>query len=685
MRERKGMSLSNLVPSPDEVDSRPDFRLIWIGAFFAVLFALLVLRLFTLQIVDARTLKAAATANQIRIVPLEAPRGVITDRQGTVLVGNQVSQEIVLSRLEASQHPEVVGQVAALTGQTPAQVQAILNNSKYDPYQPAPIQVNASSATIQFLEEHQSEFPGVSVQPTTSRIYPQGGTVGAHVIGYVGAISASQLAQNPGQGYTQASAFGQSGIEEFYQSELKGTPGYQAIEVNAQGEVAGIVKQKAPTAGNTVVLNIDLGLQQTLQNALAQQIALDRQTVDKRSGKIPPAPNGAALVMDPKTGAILAMASYPTYDVSQFVGGISQANLNGILQSGALNNYAISGLYTPGSTFKLITATAALQTGVISAGQYVDDTGTFTVPTCVAGGAGCVFHDDENSGLGEVNITSALTQSSDFYFYNLGYLFGSQTSKFGPTPIQNTAATYGLGVASGVDLFGEAVGRVDSQAVRQQLHQASPTNFPNTTWYVGDNIEMAFGQGSTVVTPLEMAIAYSTFLNGGTRYAPEVAAGLVSPSGELIRQYEPKVTGHVNLTPAISGPILQGLLGVVNDPSGTAYGTFKQYAHFDMTAFQVGGKTGTASNSPGLEPNSWFVGFGPGANPDYVVVCVIDQGGYGANAAAPVVANTFNYLATNPIGPVKFPTATNPPSITPPTTVAPAGTPAPTTTTTAAG
>jgi penicillin-binding protein 2 len=684
IRERKGVSLASLVPSPDEVSSRPDFRLVAIGGFFAILLALLILRLFTLQIVDNRSLKAAATANQLRIVPLEAPRGIITDRSATVLVGNQVSQSIVLSRLEAAQHPEVVGQVAALTGQTPTQVQAILDSPKYSPYQPAPIQTNASSATIQFLEEHQSEFPGVSVQSTTSRIYPQGGTSAPQVLGYVGAISASELAQNPHQGYTQASVFGQSGIEEFYQPELKGTAGYQAIEVNAQGEVVGVVKQKAPVQGNTMVLNIDLGLQQALQTALEQQILLDRKTVDIRSNKLPPAPNGAAVVMDPHSGAILAMASYPSYDLSQFVGGISQANLNAILASGALNNYAIGGLYTPGSIFKMITATAALQDSLISAQQWVDDTGTFTVTSkdCVAGGAGCVFHDDENSGVGQVNLPGALIVSSDYYFYNLGYLFAIQTAKYGATPIQDAAAQYGLGVASGIDLFGEAVGRVDSQAVRQKLHAQAPNAFPNTSWYVGDNIELAFGQGGTVVSPLEMAVAYSTFVNGGTRYTPEVAAGIVSPTGTLIRQYQPKVSGHVSLNSSISDPIMQGLLGVVNDPHGTAYGTFQQYAHYNQASFVVGGKTGTASNSPGLEPNSWFVGFGPGTNPAYVVVCVIDQGGYGANAAAPVVANTFNFLASNPVQPVKFPTATTPPSLSPPSTVAPAGTPPPTTTTT---
>jgi penicillin-binding protein 2 len=661
-----------LVPSPDETDARPDFRLVALGGFFAILFGFLVLRLFTLQIVDAQSIKAAATATQVRVVPLEAPRGEITDRSATILVGNQVSQEIVLSRLEASQHPAVVGQVAALTNQTPAQVQAILNNAKYDPYQPAPIQTNASAATIQFLQEHPEQFPGVSVQETTSRTYPQGGTSGTHVLGYVGAISPTQLAENKGKGYSQASAYGQSGIEQFYQSPLRGTNGSQSIEVNAQGQVAGVVSQTNPIPGDTVVLNLDLGLQQTLQTALEQQILADRQSVDKRSGKVPPAPNGAAIVMDPRSGAILAMASYPTYDLAQFVGGITQANLNGILGSGALNNYAISGLYTPGSTFKMITATAALQKGLISAGQYVNDTGTFTVPSCIAGGAGCVFLDDEAGGVGEVNMAGALTASSDYYFYNLGYLFAAQTTKYGKQPIQDVAAQYGLGQASGIDLLGGSVGRVDSAIERQKLHASAPKAFPNTTWYQGDNIEMAFGQGATAVTPLEMAIAYSTFLNGGTRYAPEVAAGLVSSSGELIRQYPPRVTGHVALTPAISDPILQGLLGVVQSPNGTAYETFKQYAHFNEATFSVGGKTGTASNSPGQEPNSWFVGFGPNPNPQYVIVCVIDQGGYGASAAAPVVAQTFNWLATNPVGPVKFPTASSPATTTSPTTNPPA-------------
>ena len=683
MRERRGVSIADIVPSPDERQSRPELRLVVIGGIFLLLFSLMVLRLFSLQVVNAKSFQRAATQNAVRLVPLPAPRGLITDRSGTVLAGNQVNQEIVLSRIEASQHPSVIGQVAALVGKTPDQISTILNDPRYDPYQPAPVLSDAPDSTIQFLEQHQGEFPGVSVQSTTTRIYPQGGDSATHVLGYVGAISAAELKAHPKAGYSQASSFGQSGIENSYQAALRGVPGYQAIAVNARGEVAGVVSQHPPTPGNTVVLNIDIGLQKALSQNLANQIAVDRQTPDPRSGRLPPAPNGAALVMDPHTGAILAMASYPTYDLNAWLGGITQSQLAQISSSGALNNYAIQGLYTPGSTFKMITATAALQTGLINANYSVYDSGTFKVPGCTGGaGGGCIFHDDETNGAGAVNLPTALTVSSDYYFYNLGYLFAVQQSKFGQTPIQDIASKYGIGQTTGIDLPGESNGRVDSQATRVKLHAAAPTAFPHTTWYVGDNVEMAFGQGATVITPLEMGIAYSTLLNGGTRYAPQVAAGIVSPDGKLLHVNEPRVMGHVPLTPTITAPIIQGLEGVVQSQGGTAFGTFQQYAQFSEADFPVGGKTGTASNAPGLEPNSWFVGFGPGADPKYVVVCVIDQGGYGANAAAPVVAQTFNYLVKNPIGPVVFPTSSHPASSTAPTTV-PVAPPTSTTTTTA--
>jgi penicillin-binding protein 2 len=378
-----------------------------------------------------------------------------------------------------------------------------------------------------------------------------------------------------------------------------------------------------------------------------------RKTPDPRSGKLPPAPNGAAIVLDPNTGAVLAMSSYPSYNLSSFVNGLSNSEFHQLLNVGAFNNFAIQGLYTPGSTFKLVSATAQLQTGVLSPNSLINDTGTYKVPGC-SQGAQCFFHDDETSGNGLVDLPIAITKSSDYYFYNLGYLFWSQQAKYGQTPIQNVAHAYGLDQYTNVDLPNESAGRVDSPTVRKELHAQAPAAFPHVQWYTGDNIEMAFGQGTTAVTPLELANAYATFANGGTRYTPEVAAAVVDAHGKVVIRYQPRVLGRVNLPPRVRNPILQGLEGVVMSPSGTGYGTFHSVINFSLASFPIAGKTGTASNQHGQEPNSLFVGFGPVNHPRYVVLCVIGQGGYGASAAAPVVAQAFNYLVAHPIKPVRL-------------------------------
>jgi len=209
---------------------------------------------------------------------------------------------------------------------------------------------------------------------------------------------------------------------------------------------------------------------------------------------------------------------------------------------------------------------------------------------------------------------------------------------------------------------------VDSQATRQKLHQEAPAAFPNTSWYTGDNIEMAFGQGATVLTPIEQAVTYATFANGGTRFAPQLASEIVDPlTGKVIKKLAPQVTGHVAISPTNYSAILQGLEGVIANPSGTAYGAFTGFP----SAWNLAGKTGTASNQANQEPNSWFVAFGPNPNPQYLVLAVIGQGGYGASAAAPLVRTIFNYIAANEpqiSSPVKTPTPSSPPSDTVPTT-----------------
>ena len=234
--------------------------------------------------------------------------------------------------------------------------------------------------------------------------------------------------------------------------------------------------------------------------------------------------------MNPQNGQVLALASFPSYDLNEWVGGISSANFTALQASGAENDEAIEGLYTPGSTFKLVTATAALQDGLITPSFTYDDTGTFKIDGCPSPGVvsdtGCVLHDDPGDSGGVYNVTGALTVSSDSFFYKMGELFYEQQSKYGTTPIQNEATAYGEGTITGIDLPGEAQGWIDSYLTRAKLHAEAPKGFPYAPmWHTGDNIEMAFGQGETVLTPIEQAVAYSTFANGGRRYRARGGVG----------------------------------------------------------------------------------------------------------------------------------------------------------------
>lgn len=650
--------------SPDEVVVRPGRRWIIIGSFFLVLFLLLISRLFFLQILDQKASEKVVLENSLRKTNTPATRGIILDREGHALVTNITTTEIRLSRAEVALHPNVEGSLSSLTGLSVKQIAGDVANVQYDPYQPVPILANAPAREVEYIKLHPGEFPGVTVLHASQRSYPNGGNTAAQVLGYVGPITKQEIEQNPHEGYQRDSTIGKSGIESFYESYLKGVDGTSTIEVNSQNAILGVIRSTPPVVGDSVVLNIDTPLQKALDADLANDIIKVRHSIDPVSKKVPPALNGAAIVLDPNNGQVLAMSSYPSFNLDSFTNGVSDAEFKVLNHEGAFNNFAIQGAYTPGSTFKLVTATAELQTGVLPAYKYINDTGTFTVPGCfkAAKHSLCVFHDDDNSAAGLIDLPEALTVSSDYYFYNLGYLFWSQTGRYGQTPIQNVAAEYGLSEKTNIDLPDEVQGRVDSPEVRKELHAEAPVDFPHATWYTGDNIEMAFGQGTTAVSPIEMADAYATFANGGTLYQPEVAAAVINPHGDVVVRYAPHILGHVNLPQSVRDPILEGLTGVVSNPKGTAYDPFHSVINFSLANFPIAGKTGTASNAPGLEPNSWFVGFGPTTHPEYVVLCVIDEGGYGADAAAPVVAEAFNYLVAHPVPAVKLKAALTAPT-----------------------
>ena len=340
-----------------------------------------------------------------------------------------------------------------------------------------------SAATVQFLQTHQAEYPGVSVETVAQRSYPQGGTTGTHILGYVGDIHPAYLAAHPNDGYTQGSQVGVSGIEAQYEPYLRGVAGRQALSVDSKGTVVGTLSTTAPQIGDTVVLNIDAGLQQA---GAERPPAADPGRPPHRStpstGGTRPRPDGAVVVMNPQNGQVLALASYPTYDLNEWVGGISTANFTALQASGAENNNAIEGQYTPGSTFKLVTATAALQDGLWSPPS------TTTTParsrsraapppaSTTTRAASCTT--TPATAAATTTSPGALTVSSDSFFYNLGDMFWTDRGQYGDTPIQNEATAYGEGTITGIDLPGEAQGRLDSYLTRAKLHAEAPKALP---------------------------------------------------------------------------------------------------------------------------------------------------------------------------------------------------------------
>ncbi|HLI74681.1 MAG TPA: penicillin-binding protein 2 [Acidimicrobiales bacterium] len=635
-RMRPRRSVVDRVMSASEPSApRTVIRLRVLGLAVLALFALMFIRLWYLQVLDTSSYSQTVTANQVRDVEVPAARGLVLDRTDNIMVGDQVTRDITLSRVSAQQHPAVIGELATLLGMPSSQIEADLSNVQYSPYKPVPIMENAPIEDVLYIGEHASMFPGVASVADTTRAYPMGQT-GVQMLGYVGQISSGQLQSHQAQGYQLGDLYGQSGLEDQYEAALRGQPGIQRVEVNAHGQVVGSLGETPPTSGADLVTNIDAGLQQTLQQALDAEI----HSLHGASHE------GAAVALDPQTGAVLALVSTPTYDPTWWNNGISTAHYHQIQASGALNNNAIQGLFTPGSTFKLATATAALQTGLISPGYVYNDTGAYQIPGCATGGSGCaVYHDNEGEAAGYVNVSRALTVSSDIFFYNLGVQFWQQQGRFGKTPIQEAANALGYGDVTGIDLPNEThLGRVDSPSVVAREHAQDPKDYPNAGWFTGNNLELAFGQGGTVITPLEQAVAYATFANGGTRYAPEIAAGMVTAQGKVVRTVSPKVEGRISLSGSTYQAMLQGFEGVVDDPKGTAYGAFQG---FPLSTFPLAGKTGTATTNE-QQPNSWFIGWGPLPNPQYLIAVVVQGGGYGAVAAAPVVRQGFDYLVAHP-------------------------------------
>ncbi|MDQ6725482.1 MAG: penicillin-binding protein 2 [Actinomycetota bacterium] len=621
-------------------------RLAVLGMVVLSLFCALTARLWYLQILASPTLKVQAQTNSVAVVYTEAPRGRILDRKGRVLADNKVVLALVADRDAVAKDPEVLPRLGDLVGMTVDQIKARLADQRFSPLKPVPVAVDVPKDKLIYFREHQADFPGIEDLQLTERYYPNG-TLAAQVLGTVGEINDAELTPRKGQGYRAGDTIGKSGAELAYESDLRGTPQIAKLEVDSVGRVQRTLGSQPAVQGHDVRLSIDIDIQRVAEDSLEQGILLARQSTDYLTGEKFSAPGGSTVVLDPRDGSVLAMASYPTYDPNVFTNGISVQlfqQLNDPARGYPLNNRAIQGLYAPGSTFKLATGIAALKSGVITSRDTYDDKGSYTV----VGERSASFTNARGVANGAVNITRAITVSSDVFFYWLGERFWDGRGTFGQAAIQDEARSLGMGDYTGIDLPFESDGRVADPAGRERLHRNNPTAFPFPEWYTGDNLNIAVGQGDTVITPLQLANAYAAFANGGTVYAPEVGEAVLDQNGQQIRSIDPKVVRRTELPASIRDPMLAGFKGVVSDPKGTAYGAF---AGFPLDKFPVAGKTGTAQVNGKLD-TSVFAAFAPADSPRYVISVVMEESGLGAIAAAPVARRVLEGVAAQEGAPV---------------------------------
>ena len=628
-----------LAQSSERTGARLSLRLTITAVVVLGLFSTLLVRLWSLQVIQGPQLNAAARATTTRTLTLEAPRGEILARNGVVLAGSVAKEEVTIDAETEDTYPSDISNLASLLGVTPAAIRAAVRDAYGTPYSPVPVPTapgGVTSEELAYIEDHPALFPGVHVGLAYERTYPAA-ALASQLLGYV----------SEPQPLTETGA---SGVEAAYDGPLKGRPGTEQVQVDPFGNLVSAGKVVPAVPGDNVVLNLDPGLEQLVTNALSNGVA----AVRAGSPGVPPepAPYAAAVVLS-TDGKVLASVSYPGYNNNLWVPYITTTNYRALMDApgSPLLDYVTTGLQPPGSVFKLATATAALNDGLISPYQIIDDTGSFTL-------GNATYHDSADEVLGPVDMSSALAQSSDVYFYTLGANFWADPARYGPTPIQNVAHEYGLGVTPAIDLPPNevATGEIDGAALRRSLHNEYPKLYPYSSYFGGDNVDLAIGQGETVVSPLEIADAYAAFANGGTLYAPEVAAGYVSPTGKLARIVSAKVIGHVSLPQSTYQQLLAGFTGAVQDSLGTAHGAF---TGFDFSNWNLAGKTGTASVSVNdvIPPTAWFVGFGgpKGVAARYVVAVMVREGGFGANAAAPVARKIFDYLYANGVAPLRVP------------------------------
>jgi penicillin-binding protein 2 len=578
---------------------RTSNRIDVLSILMILVFVALITRLGFLQVVQGKYYSKLADGNRIRLIPAMAPRGLFYDRHGVLMVSNRPGFTVSLLPITAPISDEVIVKLAGILNINPDEIRGKLK-AHSDTFEPIRVKADVGQDVVTKIEERRAEFPGVDIeiQPIRNYLYKD---LAAHVFGYVSEINDDELKKLSSEGYKAGDIIGKYGLEKFYDKELRGIDGGEQVEVDAAGRPVNELGKKETVPGDNLGLTIDYRIQKAAEEAVDQQLQYLQTKTRFVNAKA-----AAVVVMDPQTGEILAMVSRPDFDPNLFATGISVKDWKNISDNPfhPMDNKAISGEYPPGSTFKIITSAAALELGKVTPEEKIFDSGHhWLIPKGNADG----------EALGWIDYNTALAKSDNVYFYEMG-------NRVGIDNLEKYARMFGLGDYTGIDLAGEANGLVANRRYKEKVYHED--------WYLSETFDAAIGQGFQLATPLQIAMVMSEVANGGKRYRPYLVSKITAPNGTIVKEIGPQEMGRLEVSDKTMDIIRKGLRSVTMD-GGTAADVFKGFP------IAVAGKTGTAENSHGTD-HSWFVCYAPFDNPRIVVSVIVEQGGYGNDAAVPI-------------------------------------------------
>lgn len=568
-----------------------------------VLFAVLLGRMVYLQLWRGDYYAKQSDGNRLRQSRILAPRGIIYDSEGKELVNNLPGYAVVLQK-QSSYKPETLQRLSNLLQMPVEEINAKIKASE-NFYEPIMLKNNLDQQMVTKIEEQRRYMPEVmlSVQPIRNYPYHE---LAVHALGYVGEVSSYEIEQGLFKNISQGSLVGKGGLEKTYDKYLRGEDGAFMEEVDVAGNVVKHYDSVQPIPGKNLKLTIDYELQKELEAFTDKHLAFLRS-----SGIAPGARAAAVVAIDPRNGAVRAMVSRPGYDPNWFVHGISSKNWNSINNDPnyPMNNKVITGEYPPGSTFKIVTGSAAFELKKVGLNEPIFDGGFHPMVPTMGNAGGEV--------LGWLTFIKALAMSDNVYFYELGYRVGIDN-------IEKYAHIFGFGERTGIDLEGESKGLVASKKVKRKIWDED--------WRLGDTFNAAIGQGFNLTTPIQLSVMLSIVANGGTKYQPYLVDSIINSDGSLFEKPKRAEGKHIDVSQQTIDYIRMGMSATTQE-GGTA-------SYFAGLPKPIAGKTGTAENSHGRD-HGLFVAYGPVDDPELVVVCIVEQGGFGSVAAGPIVYKAF--------------------------------------------